>query len=69
MAGTGKSTKLKQLKHELSSNEYIMVCPTHKACKLVDGNTIHRMCGINPIDLSYEYTKAQNLKDAGIKYL
>ena len=45
------------------------VCPTHKACKLVNGNTIHRMFGISPIDLSYEYTKAENRKDAGIKYI
>ena len=46
-----------------------MICPAHKACKLVNGNTIHRVFGINPIDLSYEYKKAENLKDAGIKYI
>ena len=27
------------------------------------------MFGISPIDLSYEYNKAENLKDAGIKYM
>ena len=69
MAGTGKTTKLRALKEALQDNEHITVCPTHKACKLVNGNTIHRIFGINPIDLSYEYKKAQALNDAGIKYI
>ena len=69
MSGTGKTTKLLQLKSILASSEHITVCPTHKACKLVDGNTVHRMFGISPIDLRHEYTNAQNLKDAGIKYI
>ena len=55
MAGTGKTTKLKQMKSILPFDEHIMVWPTHKACNLVNGNTIHRMFGISPIDLSYEY--------------
>ena len=55
LAGTGKTTKLKQMNNTLPSDEHITICPTHKACKLVNGNTIHRMFGINPIDLSYEY--------------
>ena len=67
MAGTGKTTKLKQMKNILPSDEHITICPTHTACKLVDGNTIHRSFGINPIGLSYEYKKAQDLKNAGIK--
>ena len=69
MSGTGKTTKPLQLKSTLASSEHITVCPTHKACKLVDGNANHRMFGIDPIDLSYEYTKTHNLKDAGIKYI
>ena len=69
MAGTGKTTKLKQMMSTLPSDEHITICPTHKACKLVNGNTIHRMFGINPIGLSYGYKKAQNLNDAGIKYI
>ena len=40
MSGTGKTTKLLQLKNELQPDEHITICPTHKACKLVDGNTI-----------------------------
>ena len=69
MAGTCKTTKLKQTKSILPSDEHITTCPIHKACKLVNGNTIHRMFGSSPIDLSYECKKAQNLKDVGIKYI
>ena len=61
MSGTGKTTKLNGLNNALQPDEHITICPTHKACKLVNGNTIHRMFGINPIDLSYEYNKAENL--------
>ena len=68
MSGTGKTTKLNQLLNEIPG-EYTTIAPTHKACKLVDGETIHKVFGINPIDLSYEYTKAQNLKNSGIKYI
>ena len=69
MSGTGKTTKLLQLKNDLHPDEHITVCPTHKACNLVDGCTIHRMFGISPIDLTYEYKKAQDLKNAGIKHI
>ena len=68
MSGTSKTTKLLQLKNELHPDEHITICPTHKACNLVDGYTIHRIFGINPFDFSYEYTRAQDLKNAGIKY-
>ena len=69
MSGAGKTTKLLQLKNELHPDEHITIFPTHKACHLVDGCTIHRMFGISPIDLSYEYKGAQDLKTAGIKYI
>ena len=63
------TTKLLQVKHELQPGEHITICPTHKTCNLVDGCTVHRMFGINPIDLSYAYKKKQDLKNAGIKYI
>ena len=69
MSGTGKTTNLLQLNNELHPDEHITICPTHKACNLVDGCTIHRMFCINPIDLSYEYKQAQELKPAGIKHI
>ena len=69
VAGTCKTTKLKQMKTMLPSGEHITICPTHEACELVNGNTIHIMFGISPIGLSYEYKKAKNLKDAGINYI
>ena len=66
MSGTGKTTKLLQLKNELHPDEHMTICPTHKTCNLVDGYTIHRMCGISPIDSSYEYTRAQGFTNVGI---
>ena len=47
----------------------ITACPTHKACKVVSGVTIHRAFNINPIDYSYEYKKVAELKSDGIKYI
>ena len=44
-------------------------CPTHKACKIANGETLHRSFNINPIDYSFEYTRALSLKDSGIKYI
>ena len=32
MAGTGKRTKLKQMKNSLQSDEHITIWPIHKAC-------------------------------------
>ena len=69
MSGTGKTIELLHLKNELQPDEHTTICPTHKACNLVDGSTIHRIFGINPIGLCYEYKKAQELKDAGIKFI
>ena len=61
MAGTGKSEILQEAQVILSKNEairqFITACPTHKACKVVNGITIHRLFGVNPIDYSYEYKK------------
>ena len=52
MAGTGKSCILKEALYILEKNKSYKktMCPTHKACKIVNGTTIHRMFGINPID-------------------
>jgi hypothetical protein len=44
-------------------------CPTQKACKIVNGQTIHRLLDINPIDYSYGYAKVQELQSSGIKYI
>ena len=50
MAGTGKSTKLRSNKNILrwrnlyadEPTQFRTACPTHKACKHVNGSTIHR---------------------------
>ena len=61
MAGTGKSEILQEAQLLLSKNEavrqFITACPTHKACKIVNGITIHRLFGVSPVDYSYEYKK------------
>ena len=41
---------------------FMTACPTHKACKIVNGETIHRLFDINPIDYSYGYKKLKNYK-------
>lgn len=73
MAGTGKSEILQEAQVLLSKNEavrqFITACPTHKACKIVNGVTIHRLFGVNPMDHSYEYKKVVELKSVGIKYI
>ena len=66
MAGSGKSKILQEAQRILSKNEavrqFITACPTHKACKIVNGITLHRLFGVNPIDYSYEYKKVLELK-------
>ena len=66
MAGSGKSEILQEAQVILSKNEafrqFITACPTHKACKVVNGITIHRMFGVNPVDYSYEYKKVSEFK-------
>jgi hypothetical protein len=73
MAGSGKSEILKEAQRILEKNtavrSFLTACPTHKACKIVNGTTIHRLFNINPIDFSYEYGKAHEIKQAGIKYI
>ncbi len=72
MAGTGKSEILQEAQGILSKNEairkFITACPTHKACKIVNGITLHMLFGVNPIDYSYEYKKVLELKKQGIQY-
>ena len=73
MAGAGKSEILQEAQRILSNNEvirqFITTCPTHKACKIVNGVTLHRLFGVNPIDYSYEYKKVLELKKNGIQYI
>ena len=73
MAGTGKSEILSESQCILNKNNafkvFLTACPTHKACKIVNGETIHRLFDINPIDYSYGYKKVQELQSNGIKYI
>ena len=73
MAGTGKSNILQEAQRILTTNEafrlFKTACPTHKACKIVNGETLHRLFNANPIDYSFEYTQVLSLKYSGIKYI
>ena len=73
MAGTGKSKILQEAQTILTKNEAFRIfktaCPTHKACKIVNGVTLHRLFNVNPLDYSFEYNKVLSLKDDGIKYI
>lgn len=48
-AGTGKSTVIKQLKERLDADKikYVCLAPTHKACRVIDGQTIHKFISKN----------------------
>ena len=54
MAGTGKSEILQEAQRILTKNEafrlFKTACPIHKACKIVNGETLHRLFNVNPID-------------------
>ena len=46
MAGTGKSTILRALKQHIE-NDYLIGSFTHKASRVVNGSTLHRLLGID----------------------
>ena len=76
MSGTGKSEVLKESQHILNDVKgcspqapYITAAPTHKACKIVNGITLHRLFDINPLTYSYSYNKVSQLKANGIEYI
>ncbi len=47
MAGTGKSTTLNKIKEALIDNTYLTMVYTHKASIIVNGNTFHKVFGID----------------------
>lgn len=73
IAGTGKSYILNKTTTVLSKDEilrtYLTCAPTNKACKIIDGTTIHRLFDINYMDYSFSYNKILELKNFGLKYI
>ena len=65
MAGSGKSKISQEPQTILINNEVFILfqtaCPIHKACKNVNGITLHRLFSANPIDCSYEYNTILSL--------
>ena len=73
MAGTGKSThlnnfktKLIQCKNEIFHQLRAVCAPTHKACKIIGGRTIHKLFSIHPIDYTFDYKLVKALVNDGI---
>ena len=73
MAGAGKSKLLQEKQRTLSNNEvsksFVTACPIHKACKIVNGVTLHRLFNVNPIGYPYEYKEVTSLKHEGLQYV
>ena len=57
MAGSGKSKILQEEQRILTTNKVFILCkttcPTHKACKIVNGITWHKLFNVNPIGYSH----------------
>lgn len=63
-AGCGKSTLLKKLMSKLPENSYITLAPTNKACRVVDGQTIHKF-----LAGAFNNKKSLNRKLEGKQYI
>jgi len=76
MAGTGKSTHLNNFKtmlvetrNEIVHKLFAVCAPTHKACKIIGGKTIHKLFGIHPKDYTYDFKAIKSLSQAGITHI
>ena len=80
MAGAGKSTILELFKFKLvvpstidgddsDVPTYVTTAFTHKACKIINGKTIHKLFGIHPFTLNWSYNLAKSYRDNGITHI
>lgn len=67
MAGTGKSTTLKQIKEYLKEG-FITGAFTHKAAKIVKGKTLHKLLGIDTKTNNIDYKLINSYVKSGVKY-
>ena len=67
MAGTRKSTTLKQIKEYLKEG-FITGALTHKAAKIVKGNTLHKLLGIDTKTNNIDYKLINSYVKSGVKY-
>ena len=67
-AGSGKSTLCNKIKNKLQ-NGYAVCTPTHKASIRVNGNTIHKLFGIDPRLNIISHALCQQLKSSGVKVI
>ena len=71
MAGTGKSTVLKQIREHLKEHlkeGFITGALTHKASKIVKGETLHKLLGIDAKTHRIDYTLIKSYVKYGVKY-
>jgi len=72
MAGTGKSTSINNIKNKLiqeNNNSYIICAFTHKASEIVDGNTCHRVLGIDVKTRQCDFKLIKSYVNKGVKYI
>ena len=68
-AGTGKSTKCKELQKQIGQNKYAVCTPTHKSSLLVNAVTVYNLFNINPKDNTYVRGTVEKLKKSGIEWI
>jgi hypothetical protein len=68
MAGTGKSTTLNKIKEALSDNTYLTMVYTHKASIIVNGNTFHKVLGIDVQTRKFDFRLIKSYVGRGITH-
>ena len=68
-AGTGKSTKCKELQKQIGENKYVVCTPTQKSSLLKNAVTIYNLFNINPKDNTYVRGTVEKLKKSGVEWV
>jgi hypothetical protein len=68
VAGTGKSTALNKTKEALSDNTYLTMVYTHKASIIVNGNTFHKIFGIDVKTRKPDFRMIKSYVNRGITH-
>ena len=73
MAGSGKPNISQETQRILTHNGIFRLVqtagPIHKACKHVNGITLHRLLDVSPSDYSYGYSKVLGFTNHAIIYI
>ena len=60
-----KRTQQNDIVHQLCA----ICAPTHKACKIIGGKTIHKLIGIHPVEYTFDYKLVKALVDNDITHI